>query len=84
MVRAKWDLIRVVNTSEGGIEIDMTGKLNGRGAYLCRKQACWDLALRTGSLSRALRLSLTDNDYTVLQAYADNLPDNDIAGSIID
>ena len=76
--RAKRELIRVVSPTEGGVEVDVTGKRNGRGAYLCRKHSCWDQALKTGSLSRALRVSLTSDDIAVLQAYADTLLDSDV------
>ena len=78
MTRSKRELIRVVYPTEGGIAVDETGKRNGRGAYLCGKHSCWDQALKTGSLSRALRVSLSLDDLAVLQAYADTLPDTDV------
>ena len=76
--RAKRELIRVVCPTEGGIGVDETSKRNGRGAYLCGKHSCWEQALKTGSLSRALRVSLAPDDFAVLQAYADTLPDTDV------
>jgi predicted RNA-binding protein YlxR (DUF448 family) len=76
-VRAKRELIRVVSPAEGIIDVDETGKRNGRGAYLCRKRVCWDRALKTGALSRALRVSFTPEHYAVLRAYAESLPDID-------
>ncbi|TFG72738.1 MAG: YlxR family protein [Anaerolineales bacterium] len=74
-VHAKFELIRVVNLTDGTVVIDENGKRNGRGAYLCRKQACWDQALKTGSLSRALGIALKPEDVDVIRAYADTLPD---------
>lgn len=57
--RPKRDLIRVVSTSEGTLEIDVRGKRPGRGAYLCCKWQCWETALQPGRLSRALKRPVT-------------------------
>ena len=75
-VRSKRELIRVVNPGDGLVLVDESGKHNGRGAYLCPTKSCWELALKTGVLNRALRMSLTVEDKAVLQSYADLLPDN--------
>ena len=45
---AKRALVRIVRTTEGTVEIDPTGRRNGRGAYLCHQPACWERAIRTG------------------------------------
>ena len=55
---AKRTLTRVVRTPEGTVAIDPTGKRNGRGAYLCERPACWESAVRTGGLARALKRTL--------------------------
>jgi hypothetical protein len=57
----KRDLIRVVRT-EQGIMIDTTGKHNGRGAYLCERTSCWERAITTDVLNKALRTMLTVED----------------------
>ncbi|MFQ3566492.1 MAG: YlxR family protein [Aggregatilineales bacterium] len=54
-------LTRVVHT-EQGLQIDPTGKMNGRGAYLCDSVACWERAVVSDALSRALKVVLTDDD----------------------
>ena len=59
-------LVRVVRT-EQGIQIDPTGKMNGRGAYLCDRTSCWERAVKTDILSKALRTSLTAEDRHRLQ-----------------
>lgn len=64
----KRTLTRLVRT-ENGIVIDPTGKLNGRGAYLCSRESCWSSALRGGILETALRVTLTDDDRVQLQQY---------------
>jgi uncharacterized protein len=58
---AKRQLVRIVRT-ESGIQIDPTGKMNGRGAYLCDKASCWERAVKTDFLNKALRTTLTDED----------------------
>jgi len=62
--RAKGDkraLTRIVRT-EAGVRVDLTGKLNGRGAYLCDQDSCWERAVVGGALNQALRTSLTEED----------------------
>jgi len=51
----KKELIRVVRTPEGEIQIDLKGKKSGRGAYLCGKVACFRLAKKSKALDRALK-----------------------------
>lgn len=58
---AKRTLVRIVRT-ESGIQIDPGGKLNGRGAYLCSGERCWERAITTDVLERALRTTLTAED----------------------
>lgn len=57
----KRTLIRVVRT-ENGLQIDPSGKLDGRGAYLCDQQSCWERAASGDVLNHALRMTLTDED----------------------
>lgn len=62
----KRTLFRIVRT-EHGIQIDPTGKMNGRGAYLCDRVDCWERAMKTDILSQALRTKLSDEDRMRLQ-----------------
>lgn len=73
-VKPKRELVRVVRTSESGIEIDPGGKQAGRGAYLCRNKECWDTALKRHSLDRALKTAIDDATRARLVAYATELP----------
>ena len=50
----KKDLLRIVRTPEGAIEIDRSGRMNGRGAYLCGRRECLEKAIKTRALERAL------------------------------
>ncbi len=52
----KRELIRVVRSPDGRVFVDTTGKQSGRGAYLCRMEACLDAALKSRRLERGLSL----------------------------
>ena len=56
--RPKRELQRVVRTPERDVVLDPTGRLAGRGAYVCQGTACLELAIRKGALSRALETPL--------------------------
>ncbi|GAB4522285.1 MAG: hypothetical protein OHK0046_34690 [Anaerolineae bacterium] len=63
---SKRALTRIVRTT-GGIYVDASGKMNGRGAYLCDRKSCWERAVNTNILHKALRTTLTDEDRQRLQ-----------------
>ena len=59
----KRGLLRLVRPSASGLQVDPTGRVAGRGAYLCRSQVCWEQALRRpGRLEQALRCTLSDEE----------------------
>jgi predicted RNA-binding protein YlxR (DUF448 family) len=70
-------MVRIVRTPDRGVEIDETGKKSGRGAYLCRRQECWEIALNEGSLEHALKTSLTEEERATLEEFANGLPDEE-------
>ena len=53
-MKNKTDMIRVIRTPEGDIRIDETGKMNGRGAYICRSLSCLKASLGNHGLERSL------------------------------
>jgi uncharacterized protein len=65
--RSKRELIRVVRSAEGTIEIDPTGKRPGRGAYVCADLGCWESALNHHKLGRALKCAPKDRDVEALR-----------------
>jgi len=69
-------LVRVVRTPSGSVQVDPTGKLAGRGAYICRTRACWGQALQGQRLSAALKTTLSAGDLAALQAFAATLPES--------
>ncbi|MGQ9493850.1 MAG: RNase P modulator RnpM [Anaerolineae bacterium] len=76
-VRPKRELIRIVRTPQGTIEIDERGKAAGRGAYLCRNKACWEGAISRQRLDYALKTTLSPEDRERLLTYSQNLPCDD-------
>ena len=72
--RSKRELIRVVRTPAGEVRVDATGKLSGRGAYVCSDAACVDRALRDGRLSGILERPLPETlDDALRQAVSRDL-----------
>ncbi len=71
--RPKRELIRLVRTPDGAIELDRTGRVAGRGAYVCADGACWRTAAAKGALSRALGVPLPPAIRAVLEAGPDAL-----------
>ncbi len=67
-MRAKKDLMRIVRTAEGELVLDLTGKLSGRGAYLCRDAACLNKAIKIRALERALEAPLNDTVKTAMES----------------
>jgi uncharacterized protein len=63
----KRELIRVVKTPEGDIQIDLKGKKSGRGAYLCGKVSCFKLAKKSKALDRALKSPVSSDIYDQLE-----------------
>ena len=64
-----------MRTPQQGVQIDPTGKLAGRGAYLCQARPCWQKAFKSSALNRALKTTLTVDELAALQAFADSLPE---------
>ena len=54
----KRDMIRVVRTPEGSVNLDFGGKMNGRGAYICPNADCLKKALRSKALDRSLEVTI--------------------------
>jgi len=71
---AKRELVRIVRTPQGTVEIDPTGKTSGRGAYLCKAQQCWQVALKKERLDHVLKVKLTPQEKEAILEYAHSLP----------
>lgn len=62
-MKPKKELIRVVRSPEGEINIDFKGKAPGRGAYLCRDKACFEKAYKNKLLEKALNKAIQSEIY---------------------
>ncbi len=63
----KKDLIRVVKSTDGQISIDKTGKMHGRGAYICDKEECLEKAIKTRRLERVFETKIDNMIYEKLR-----------------
>jgi len=70
---AKRDLVRIVLTPNGACTVDESGKLAGRGAYLCHQLACWERAVKGGRLAHSLRGYVTEDDKVRLTEFSATL-----------
>ena len=58
--KEKRQMIRVVRTPEGAVNLDFSGKMNGRGAYVCPNPECLKKALRSKALDRSLEVTIPE------------------------
>ena len=65
--KAKRDMIRVVRCTDGEVRIDFSGKMNGRGAYICPDAECLKKALRSKALDRSLEVTIPEEVVIRLQ-----------------
>ena len=73
-VKAKRELTRIVRLSDGHVQVDPSGKLPGRGAYICANVACWQRAVERSSIERALKSQITVEDRAAMAAIFQELP----------
>lgn len=66
-MKPKNELIRVVKSPEGEISLDVSGKKNGRGAYLCKSSDCLAKAIKAKKLQRAFETAIPDSVYKSLE-----------------
>jgi predicted RNA-binding protein YlxR (DUF448 family) len=71
-VKPKREMIRLVRLESGFVEVDLDGKKNGRGAYLCPSSECWVKGLTHGHLDRILRITLTPENKARLLEQGNN------------
>lgn len=77
--KPKRELVRVVHTPEGPVEVDRTGKKNGRGAYFCPAQECWELGRKKKALNHAFKTAVTPENWEELMRYArETLPEKKV------
>lgn len=61
--KEKKDLLRIVKSKDGNLEIDLSGKKNGRGAYICKKEECLNKVKKTKRLEKVLNINIDEQFY---------------------
>lgn len=65
-MKPKNQMFRIIRTPENEIRLDKTGKMNGRGAYLCPNVECYRKAVRSKAIERALKLEIPEDIYKAI------------------
>ena len=65
--KPKREMIRVVRCTDGTVNLDFGGKMNGRGAYICPNSECLKKAIRSKALDRSLEVTIPEEVYTRLE-----------------
>lgn len=63
----KKELIRVICTPEKNVELDLTGKKNGRGCYICRNVSCFEMAYKTKAINKSFSMEISPDVYEKLK-----------------
>ena len=72
--KAKKEMIRVVRGTDGTVSLDFSGKMNGRGAYICPDPECLKKAQKAKSLERALEVPIPEDVYVRLHKEMEGNP----------
>ena len=71
--KPKKELIRIVKNKENEVKVDLTGKLNGRGAYVCNDVKCLEKSRANKKLNRALETEILEQIYEELMREISNV-----------
>ena len=66
-MKSKKEMIRILKTAEDEVILDATGKLNGRGAYLCKNEECLKKAIKQKGIERSFKMSSDKAVYEKLE-----------------
>lgn len=66
-MKPKKELVRVVKSKEGDIALDLTGRANGRGAYICPQLSCLQAARKARRFEKAFSCKIPDEVYTRME-----------------
>lgn len=72
-MKGKRDMMRVLKTAENDICLDVTGKKNGRGAYVCKSRECLQKARKNKGLERSFKMNIPNEVYDTLEEAFDKL-----------
>lgn len=66
--KPKKELIRIVKNKENEVNVDLRGKLNGRGAYICRDIDCFEMAQKSNRIAKNLEIKISEEIYEELKS----------------
>ena len=58
-MKSKKEMVRILRTVDGSVVLDLTGRMNGRGAYICISEDCLEKALKRHGLDRAFKQTVS-------------------------
>ena len=65
-MKMKTELVRVIKTPENTVCLDKTGKMNGRGAYICLNKDCYNKAVKSKGIERSLKIVIPEDVYEAI------------------
>lgn len=72
-MKNKKEMLRIIKTADDEILLDVTGKKNGRGAYICRDSECLKKAMSAKGLERSLKTAISAEVYEAMRKELDRL-----------
>ena len=67
LMKGKKEMVRILKTPEDEICLDVTGKKNGRGAYVCKSGECLRMARKNKGLERSFKMNIQSEIYDALE-----------------
>jgi len=71
-MKPKSELIRIVKSPEGDVSLDISGKKNGRGAYLCHNVNCFKRIIKSNAIARAFKTQISNEIIEEIQYQLEN------------
>lgn len=72
-MKSKKEMLRIIRSAEGEVFLDLTGKKNGRGAYICKDAGCFEKARKKKALERSLKIEISEAVYDSLEGELDKI-----------
>lgn len=66
-MKPKKELVRVVKTPDDEVLIDLTGRVNGRGAYICPDAQCLKIARKSKRIEKSFQMQIPDEIYDKME-----------------
>ncbi len=67
--KEKNELVRIVKPKDEELQVDSTGKKNGRGAYICKSEECLNKAIKSKRFEKTFEVEINEDFYESLKRY---------------